>query len=417
MSVVLAALTLATKSEKWDWTGIIGTGQSLSVGGTATPIPPMTPSFGNLKLDSDDLSWPVDPNDPKLTLVPLAEPIGRRSVGYPSSWPQNIDGETYHASAASEISTLAKGVVTVHIEVGEAGQGMVRIRKAPVREGVTGRSHEAAMLQTRAIVRLARAAGKSYGVGAVFMTHGETDTGNANYEEELVRLQVDYNADIRAITGQTQSIPMIVSQHNRLGEYSPSTIAQWKAGVDHPQTIVCSGPKYQYPYAKDDLHLTNEGYRLLGEKYGQVYVERVLRDRPWRPLEPTGATRRKDEVTIRFHVPKGPIVWDERLDAPHPSSPEWSNGKGFEVADASGKRVTIRSAEIRGRDTVVLRLASDPGSGARLSYALVGEPTLRNPQFGATPHWGLLRDSDPFVGAVTRTPQPNYGVAFEMRLP
>jgi len=28
-----------------------------------------------------------------------------------------------------------------------------------------------------------------------------------------------------------------------------------------------------------------------------------------------------------------------------------------------------------------------------------------------------LRDSDPFQGATSKTPQPNYGVAFEMSVP
>jgi len=419
---ILLALAATSAPPPWDWNIVVGAGQSLSVGGTALPIPSAGPSFGNLKLDTGDLRWPIDADDPRLTLVPLVEPVGRRSVGYPSSWPQNIDGETYHTSAASEITTLARSAtkrdhVTVHFEVGEAGQGLVRIRKEPVREGVTGRAYEASLVATKAIVRLARAAGKSCGVGAVFLTHGETDTGNANYEAELVRLRSDYDADLKAITGQSRDVLMIVSQHNRLGDYSPSTIAQWRAGADHPDAIVCSGPKYPYPYSPDALHLTNVGYRMLGEKYGQVYFERVVMGRKWRPLEPDRIARRGTEITIRFHVPKGPLVWDAALGSPHPSSPEWANGKGFEVADAAGGRIGIDSATIKGRDSVVLKLTKAPGPGARVSYALVGEPTLKKPPFNASPHWGLLRDSDPFVGSTTHTPQPNFCVAFEMRLP
>lgn len=414
--------TTSKPAPGWDWTGILGTGQSLAVGGAGLPIEPGEQHFGNLKVASGDLAWPVDPNDPRLTLEPLTEPVGRRSAGYPSSWPRNIDGETPHTSAANEISHLVqdrfhRDYVTVHYEVGEAGQGMIRIRKNPVREGVSGRSYEAALIQTKAVARLARAAGKSFGVGAIFMTHGETDTGDAHYEDELYRLWSDYDADLKAITGQTRDVLMIVSQHNRLGERSPSTIAQWKVGVDHPENVVCSGPKYQYPYGPDSLHLTAEGYRLLGEKYGQIYFERVVLGHKWRPLEPVRVSREGNEVSIKFHVPKGPLVWDTALGQPHPSSPEWSNGKGFEVTDAGGRRVAIRSASIRGRDTVVLELGGDPGPGARVGYALFGEPTLRKPPFNAGPHWGLLRDSDPFVGFTTHTPQPNYCVAFEMPLP
>ncbi len=404
----------------WDWNVVIGTGQSLAVGGLGQPVKSKEQPFGNLKVHSADLQWPVDADDPKLTLVPLVEPIGRRPNGYPNSWPMNIDGETPHTSAANEISALVKDkfgfdYVTVHFDVAEAGQGMIRIRKNSIHEGVTGRSYEAAMLQTKAIARLARASGKSYGVGAIFMTHGETDTGNAKYGEDLHQLWSDYNTDIKAITGQKRDVLMIVSQHNRLGEFSPSTIAQWKVGEDFPDNIVCSGPKYQYPYGFDSLHMNADGYRLLGEKYGQVYFERVVLGHKWKPLQPERVTRGKNKITIRFHVPVKPLVWDSAMANPHPSSPEWANGKGFEVTDSLGKRVMIQSATLRGSDSVVLDLATDPGPGARVSYAMLGEPTLRNPQYGASPHWGLLRDSDPFVGFNTHAPQPNYCVAFDTK--
>jgi len=41
---------------------------------------------------------------------------------------------------------------------------------------------------------------------------------------------------------------------------------------------------------------------------------------------------------------------------------------------------------------------------------------MKAPYLG-TYRWGLLRDSDPFIGAVTGLAQPNYCVAFEMNLP
>ena len=422
----LAAASVAPAGERrvntWDWTGIIGTGQSLSVGAEGSPAKSLEQPFGNLKVSSGDLQWPVDANDPKLKLVPLVEPVGRRATGYPSSWPANIDGETPHTSAANEVSSLARqafkqNYVTVHYAVGESGQGMIRIQKKSVHDGVTGRSYEAAMLQTKAITRLAKATGKSFGVGAIFMTHGETDTGNAKYEDQLHELWRDYNTDVKAITGQREDVLMIVSQHNCLGEYSASTLAQWKAGEDYAQAIVCSGPKYQYPYAGDDLHLNADGYRQLGEKYGQVYFERVVLKHKWRPLEPAKVTRNGAVLTIRFYVPVAPLAWDKTLRQPHASFPEWSNGKGFEIRDAAGARVTIQSADIRGRDTVALTCAKDPGPDARLSYAMVGEPTMRNARFGATPHWGLLRDSDPFIGSSTHVAQPNFCVAFAMTVP
>jgi hypothetical protein len=44
------------------------------------------------------------------------------------------------------------------------------------------------------------------------------------------------------------------------------------------------------------------------------------------------------------------------------------------------------------------------------------KPRMQDP-FKGTVRWGWLRDSDPFVGAVTGLAQPNYCVAFEMSAP
>ena len=260
------------------------------------PVISTAQPYGNLKLETDHLPWPIDPNAGSLRLVPLVEPVGRLAPGYPSSWPENIDGETPHSAMANEISAMAsaklgRAVVSVHSAIGEDGQGMVFLKKNALQKGLNGRSYEAALVETRAIARLARAAGKSYGVGAIIVTHGEADAGNPGYEMELRQLWKDYDADLRAITGQEQRIHMIVSQQNSCNDRSASTLAQWKVGDDYAADMVCSGPKYQYPSA-EGVHLTAEGYRQLGEKYGQVYFRRVVLGEDWRPLEPTGVGRR-----------------------------------------------------------------------------------------------------------------------------
>jgi lysophospholipase L1-like esterase len=418
--IIIFAKSSSATTFPWDWTGIIGTGQSLSVGEKGRPVLSTTQPCHNLKLSTGDLPWPIDPNNPHLSLVPLVEPIGRLSSSYPSSWPENIAGETPHSAMANEITALVQAgfgrdYVTIHSAVGENGQGMVFLKKNAIQKGVNGRSYAAALIETRAITRLAKAAGKSYGVGAIVLTHGETDAGNKNYESELYRLWSDYNTDLRAITGQKQKIPMILSQQNTCADRSASTLAQWKIGVDYSADFVCSGPKYQYP-SPEGLHLTAEGYRLLGEKYGEVYFEKVILGRNWRPLEPLRAKRHGNIITVRYHVPVPPMIWDTRMETPHSSIAEWKNGKGFEVTASDGARVAIASTAISA-DDVVITCVSDPGPGARMSYAMIGEKERMQKPFPGSPRWGLLRDSDPFVGAVTGQSQPNYAVAFEMPLP
>src|SRR6516225_4894419 len=58
----------------WDWSGIIGTGQSLAVGEQGQPVLSQTQPYHNLKLSTDHQPWPIDPNDTNLIMVPLVEP-------------------------------------------------------------------------------------------------------------------------------------------------------------------------------------------------------------------------------------------------------------------------------------------------------------------------------------------------------
>src|SRR5262249_36614338 len=140
---------------------------------------------------------------------------------------------------------------------------------------------------------------KTYGVAAIFLTHGESDAGNANYENDMLQFWSDYNADIKAATGQTESIPLFTNQQHGIYMYkqgqaptniNTSTLLQWKAGLDHPEAIVCVGPKYQYSYYTDWLHLVPLGYELMGEKYAEAFNQHVLLGQPWQPLQPLADT-------------------------------------------------------------------------------------------------------------------------------
>jgi len=313
---------------------------------------------------------------------------------------------------------VANGVdyVGVHSEFGENGQCLNFLVKGAVETKDNGRAYAATLIETRAIMRLAEAAGKSYGVGAFIMTHGECDAGNAAYEAELYQLLSDYNTDIAAITGQTQRIQLIVSQQNSTGANALSAQAQWQIGVNHPTEAVCSGPKYHLPYAIDGIHLTAEGYRQLGEKYGQVYYERVVQGRSWQPLYPTGAERSGQVITVHYHVPVPPLTWETAFSAPMPNSPQWKTGKGFEVR-TSAARITIGSVEIVGDAVQITCVDPLPATGVMLGYAMIGTSAPMTVPHPGTTHWGLLRDSDPFVGSVTGKAQPNYAVAFYMDVP
>lgn len=422
-----SAATAPVFNIPFDLTGIIGTGQSLAVGepdgarGTPGALARLTTQpYQNLSLSTGTLAWPVDPNDNGLRLIPLIEPIGRPSTAYPSSWPTNIAGETPHAAMANQISALvlaAHGAdyPTVHSEVGENGQCLSFLVKGAAQVGVNGHAYQASLIETAAINRLARAAGKTFGVGAITVTHGECDAGNANYETQLRQLWSDYAGDLTAITGQSQLPLLIVSQQHASGnDRAPSTIAQWRIGVDFPAEAVCAGPKYQYPYTPDGIHLLVDGYEQLGEKYAQIYYERVISGHDWQPLQPTGAVRDGNVITVHFHVPVPPLVWEDSFPLPHQRSlTQWSAGKGFEVR-AGDTPVNIAAVELSGQDVRITCSGNVPQTGLTVGYALSADPTAMTTPHQGTTRWGVLRDSDPFVGRSTGAAQPNFAVAFEL---
>jgi hypothetical protein len=413
-------------------TGIIGTGQSLSVGAEASAISAAArqPHFNNLKLSLGGAQVPpFNPNASQLSLVPLVEPIRPFATTFPSAYPANIYGETVHAAMAAQVTTLARQAgaadyVTAHTVVGESGQGMTVINKTAVEvvngAMTQGRAYKATLFEAAAVKRLANATGRSYGIGAIVLTHGETDAGNTGYEAAMVKLWSDYNQDLKAITGQSQTIPLITSQQHsidfvagqRIGA-APSTLAEWRVGVDNPGNIICAGPKYQYPYAPDNIHLVTRGYELVGEKYGEVFFQRAILGNNWQPLQPISVTRAGRVVTVRFHVPVPPLAFDTVLPMPHQTAlTEWARGRGFELRTGNTALV-ISSVQIVG-DTVRITAAANVPAGATVGYAVTSDGVALA---GVSRRWGKLIDSDRTVGAFTGQAQPNYAVAFELRVP
>ena len=297
---------------------------------------------------------------------------------------------------------------TVHTVIGESGMGINVINKAAPQTATTGHAYPATLFEAQAIKRLATAAGKTYGMGAIILTHGEADCCNPGYEAAIHKLWQDYNTDIKAITGQTQSIPLILTQQqsmpNSPGSSSVSMIDAWHMGVTYKGDLICAGPKYQY-YYDDGTHVVAHEYDRLGEKYGEVYYEKVVLGHDWQPLQPKTVSRAGKVITVDFNVPVGPLNWDETILPPHQvGTTAWAKGRGFEVKNA-GKPVSIDSVAIEGTKVVITLTADSQGAGWTVGYASTAEDPG---DAGAFPKFmvrrrGQLRDSDPLVGADAET--------------
>jgi hypothetical protein len=392
----------------FDWVGVIGTGQSLSVGCCdSAPISTSQP-FQNLKLEDSgpDPKYPLDAGGaPHWAAVPLTEPIrepvpGYGNCSYPPDncqYPNNIfaKSETPHSGMANQLSASwrARGgdYVSAHSVVGVGGSLLTYIAKG------TG-SYKAGLSEARVFAQLAKSAGKSYGVGGIVLTHGEADASNPDYASALYTFWQDYNADLVLATGQTRDVVLFASQQSTTAAAltDSSAVQLWRASLEHPGKIVCTGPKYQYTYS-DGLHMTAAGYRALGEKYAEVFDIVVNQGLPWKPLGPRKVSRTGAAITIDFDVPNPPLMWDETIAAAHEQDhTAWANGRGFEIEDDAGGEVAIAAVEIQG-DSVILTLAQAPAPGVKLRLAYATTADVSGFPNGTALH-GQLRDSDELVG-------------------
>lgn len=409
-----------TKGGPFEWVGIIGTGQSLGVGCQSSAMSTTQP-FKNVMLrdQGPDPKYPINgAATAQWSLVPLVEPIRMHVAGYgadDAQYPNNICitdgsyGETPHSGFANTLSALwaARGngdYVTAHSVVARGGACLAQINKLDSTGG--GRTYAAGISEARVFKKMADQAGKSYGVAAVILTHGECDSQNPPfnpmYGSQLYQLYSDYNTDIKAVTGQTRDVVLLASQQSGLpaGLDGPN-VQLWRAGNDHPGKIVCTGPKYAY--GDYGVHLPGApAYERLGEKYAEVFDYVVNRGAPWKPVGPNKIVRAGAVITLTFDVPNPPLVWDTHLVPPHQKMHTgWANGRGFEVIDGGSNEIAIASSEIRGND-VILTLAANPASALTVSYGLTQDGDGWLGGYSAGMH-GLLRDSDTFAGYSAET--------------
>jgi hypothetical protein len=238
-------------------------------------------------------------------------------------------------------------------------------------------------------------------VRAVTAIHGESDHYDsqfpldrtdgapgevASYADALIEWQRDYDTSIRAITGQTEEVPLFISQMANWNDtyHSEIPIRQLEAHTRAPAKVVLIGSTYHLPYAKDCIHFTNDGERQLGEYFAKAY-QKVTSGGTWEPVRPSGVSAAGNVLTVRFVVPKPPLVLDTNLV----SDP---GNYGFEVADGGGNSVTISKVQLAGPDSVTITLDGAVPSGARVRYAYTAQPQVcPGPTTGAR---GNLRDSD-----------------------
>lgn len=466
----------------FDINHVIFTGQSNETGNDARPPLSLTQPYGNLAFDTGPMSMTGGYSYNPVTLrrlTPIAgcDDYGCRTAQALTAFKPLVEGDAYFdnsfaggdspyavetpasglANEISKVATttygLAKHDVLASVD-GRSGNGYACIRKGGA--GCTDHygdnygsvrgddgylnSFKQSMAEVTAAKALATAANKSYVVRGIAAVHGEQDSddyfygssifplvgsdGTAgalkSYTDALLEWQRDFEGGVKAITAQTQPVPLFVVQISNWGEAirdDPSRVAsrvpqmQLDAHTKAPGKVVVIGAGYPLEINQEDcLHFTSEGTRRLGEYFGKVYTEVVIAGRTWEPVRPKLITRNGTTITVQYFVPRPPLAIDTTQVAEAP-------GRGFTVVDGNGNALaTVTDAKVTAPDTVTLTLSGDPGAGARLRYALNQDVLggCAGPQNGAR---GNVRDSDTTPSQSGGAPLQNWGVHFDLPIP
>lgn len=334
---------------------VLLSGQSLALGGSGTPPLTTTQPYDNLM---------TSPRSDSYWLVPLIE------------YTRGSNGES-PASAMGNLMKYIGAYRTIVSNNAGGGKSYAEIKKG------TSYWDEGLTEVTRALANVNGGTYQFYGATAV---HGEADdtanTTYAQYYADLIEWQSDLDTDVKAITGQSRNVILLVSQLGSHGTAWNIKKAQYDAAKDNAN-IYLAGPKYQFDSYDGSSHLSNTDYRWLGEYFGRVWWA-LIHNGDWSPLWPTSVTRSGAVITATFNVPTPPISFDTSILAAQANY-------GFVYADnGDGNSVSISSVAITDANagTIDITLDDTPtGTGQVLRYAY-------NDNDGDGIPKGNLRDQD-----------------------
>lgn len=354
---------------------IVSSGQSLSMGATAgltTVQPPtanrlLTLQDGVRLVNQDDtltagMVAPFKPLVSKTSEVPLVQLVAQlnRVRALPSDAGVLA---SCHGRGGFAIAALSKGTL-------------------PYANLITAVTHAKAEA-----VRL----GLGYRVPFVDWIQGENDARRAEgvYLAALLQLQSDYDADIRGISAQPETVPLLLDQISNWTMYDTPTsfvpLEQLQVALAYPSRFYCAGPKYWLQTNTDGIHLTAENSMRLGAMHLRA-AEAAVNGHSWLPTHAVSAKRSGVVVTLKFHTPSGPLVADTvRVSDPG----NW----GIRYVDDANS-ASVVSVKVAGDNTVEVTLSAVPsGANPYIGIADIGTSgAAGGPNTGPR---ACLRDSSP----------------------
>ena len=381
---------------------ILSTGQSNSVGNGGVPV--LTTAAGpytNLMFDTGVMS-----------MTGCDDGVGCTALQTPTSMVPILEGDTFFYAVETPSSAIANQISKIATETYQFGTKAGTPSKHDVFVSLDGRSgntywclrkgscsyhdgnvppyqkpFEQGMTEVAAAKAMADAKGLSYAVRAVTVVHGEADSDGyittpghvdefplpgtdgvstiTNYTDAMAEWQRDYEQGVTAITGQKTPVPLLIAQLSGWKLATTSVIPQMQLDAHTtkaPGKVIVVTPTYMFTVASDCLHYDAPSLRTLGEYFAKAYARMVFQGLPWEPLRPLSITHAGNVITVKYLVPKPPLVIDTTAVTQAPNY-------GYDVLDAGGNVLAVSKVELSGTDSVNITLADAPTGALTLRYA------------------------------------------------
>ena len=234
-------------------------------------------------------------------------------------------------------------------------------------------------------------------VPAIAFVHGEADHNNPNYLTELLAFYTQLNIDVKARTGQTADVQLLVSQPSSFFSSLSGVLGLYEAAKQNPN-IHLVGAGYNCTYISDFLHYNPRGHYKLGEYFGKA-VSNIVVGKKYLPMMPTNVVKTSaNTVDVTFNC-VGDLVADTTVTA---KNSDW----GLQLFNGS-TQVTITSKVISG-NKITLTTDAVLGSG-RVDYAMQGQSS---PRTADNMPRGQLRDSSTYPSLMDGSALYNWCVHF-----
>lgn len=359
---------------------IVGYGQSLSIGATASPALSTSQPYSNIMFSSGTAySYDQGGSYNATSFAPLIEQYMPLLSGVQAHAETPTSGALNGFSKRCvDMGLTAANYVMLGTQAGVGGQSI---------DALSSTHYMRLSTHIKDAKALSKIEDKTYSVSAITWYQGEADiSAPIAYSAYLQKLNaIADKIQKTAIDASEQSSEPILFtyQSTSLSTSSANIVgvatAQWQVSVQRPD-VVMTNPVYHLPHSTGDVHLTNEGSWLMGQYTARAMHWTFILGKKWRPLEPVIVEWFADHIDIQYHVPCKPIQLSTLLVGlvENYGFSIWNQNSLSARGDDAKIVNAISAVEVVSEDTI--RLTLNTGitipSGAALRYCEPGDGSL-----------------------------------------